>query len=81
MVKQKSKMTASQKIMMQEFNQKFFALQEKYWNPIDSDSYWDNLTEDAMRLIAEFQSQNEALNSFLSNSVVVFLNSREDMLS
>lgn len=81
MVKQKSKMTASQKIMMQEFNQKFFALQEQYWNPIDSESYWDNLTEDAMRLIAEFQSQNEALNNFLSNAVVVFLNSREDMLS
>lgn len=81
MVKQRSKMTASQKIMMQEFNQKFFALQEKYWNPNDSESYWDGLTEDAMRLIAEFQSQNEALNSFLSNSVVVFLNSREEMLS
>ena len=78
---QRSKMTASQKVMMQEFNRKFFALQDKYWNPNDSDIYWDNLTEDAMHLIAEFQSQNEAINNFLSNIVVSFLNSREEMMA
>lgn len=75
----KSTMTASQKIMMRDFHQRFFELMEKYWNPADSDKYWDDLTEDAMKLIGQFQSSNKIQNGFLSNVVVAFLNSREEL--
>jgi RNAse (barnase) inhibitor barstar len=73
-------MTAAQKTMMREFNQKFFALQEKHWNPVNNDSYWDLLTDDAMSLLSEFQSNDNALNNFLSAVVAAFLNSREEVL-
>lgn len=72
-------MTPAQKTMMREFDQRFFELLEKYWNPTDSDDYWDKLTEDAMQLIAQFQSSDVVLNNFLSNIVVAFLNSREEL--
>ena len=74
------RMSAAQKTMMREFNQKFFKLMEKYWNPTDSDEYWDDLTEDATKLIDYFQSSDLVTNKFLSNVVVAFMNSREDML-
>jgi hypothetical protein len=72
-------MTKAQKTMMRDFGQKMFELWEKYWNPIDSDEYWDSLTDDAMKLIGQFQSKDKVLNNFLSNVVVSFLNSREEL--
>ena len=76
----KSHMTKSQKIMMRDFEQKLFELWETYWNPTDSDEYWDDLTNAAMDLISKFQTKDTKLNNFLSNIVVTFLNSREDMV-
>ena len=73
-------MTKAQRLVMKDFGEKFSELLEKYWNPIDSDDYWDNLTGDAMDLIAEFQSSDKVLNNFLSNMVASFLNSREEAL-
>ena len=75
-----SAMTKAQRLVVKDFEGKFFNLLEEYWNPVDSDKYWDKLTDDAMNLIAEFQSSDKALNSFLSNVVVSFLNSREEAL-
>lgn len=73
------KMTNAQKTMMRDFEQKLFALWEEYWNPNDSDEYWDGLTEAAMDLINQFQSKDTVMNNFLSNVVVAFLNSREEL--
>ena len=75
-----SAMTKAQRLVVKDFEGKFFKLLEKYWNPVDSDTYWDKLTDDAMALIAEFQSSDRALNNFLSNVVASFLNSREEAL-
>lgn len=72
-------MTKAQKVMMNDFNQKFFALQERYWNPDDNDAYWDQLTDEAMDLLEQFHSSDIALNSYLSNIVADFLNSREEV--
>jgi hypothetical protein len=74
-------MSIAQKQMMSEFYNEFFILQEKYWNPLDSDEYWDKLTDEAMLLIGKFQTADMALNNFLSNVVVAFLNSREEMIA
>ena len=79
MLLRQSIMSAAQKTMMRDFNQQFFELQVKYWTPIDTDEYWDALTSDAMDLIGHFQSSDSVLNNFLSNIVVAFLNSREEM--
>jgi hypothetical protein len=73
-------MTKAQKTMMNEFHQKLLELWEKYWNPDDSDSYWDDLTDDAMALISQFQTKNPTMNAFISNMVVAFLNSREELI-
>ena len=75
-----SAMTAAQKTMMRDFNQKFFALMEDYWNPTNADGYWDDLTDASVKLLGQFHSSDAALNSFLSNIVVTFLNSREDFV-
>jgi hypothetical protein len=65
--------------MMKDFNKELFKLCEKYWNPIDEDTYWDQLTDDAMSLISQFQTNDAVMNNFLSNIVVAFLNSREEL--
>ena len=75
-----SVMTNSQKVMMKEFEQNLFKLWETYWNPTDSDDYWDGLTDDAMSLISKFQTKDAVLNNFLSNIVVAFMNSREELM-
>lgn len=72
-------MTNAQKVMMRDFQQQFFNLLEKYWNPQNSDAYWDALTDEATSLLERFQSHDTVLNSFLLNMVTAFLNSREDM--
>ena len=73
-------MTLAQKTMMRDFNQKFYELCEKYWNPTNSDEYWDRLTDDAMNLICQFQTKDVAVNNLISNFVAAFLNSREDAM-
>lgn len=78
MARNKSKMTIAQKTMMTDFTSRYFELLEKYWNPSPDDEYWDGLTDDAMKLISEFNTTDIALNNFLQNIVVAFLNSRED---
>ena len=75
-----STMTLAQKTMMRDFNQKFFELWEKYWNPINSDEYWDELTDAAMDLIRQFQTKDVVVNNLISNLVATFLNSREDAM-
>ena len=74
------KMNIAQKTMMSDFNRRFFELLEKHWNPIESDQYWDCLTDDAMKLVEDFQSSNLATNNFVVNIVSAFMNSREEML-
>ena len=75
-----SAMSKSQKVMMKDFHTKFFALQEKYWNPDETEDYWDHVTEDAMNLLTEFHSSDNSLNHFLSNLIADFLNSREEIV-
>jgi hypothetical protein len=81
MQKSATKMTPAQKVMMRDFNTKFFELTEKYWNPSDSDAYWDDLTDDAMALINQFQTSDVKLNHYIQSIVATFLNSREDVLA
>jgi hypothetical protein len=78
-VKPTTAMSAAQKVMMRDFNERFFGLMERFWNPENSEMYWDQLTEEAMNLLAQFQSRDPALNGFLFNIVSAFLNSREEM--
>lgn len=72
-------MTNAQKVMMRDFTEQMFEMWEKYWVPDDSDMYWDDLAEEAMSLIGRFQTRDAAHNGFLSNIVVAFLNSREEL--
>lgn len=81
MTKSVTKMTSAQKVMMRDFNDQFFALMEKYWNPSDSDAYWDALTDEAMALISKFQTSDGKLNNYIQSIVATFLNSREDVLA
>ena len=74
-------MNPAQKVMLRDFNLQFFNLTEKYWNPSDSDAYWDALTDDAMELISKFQTSDAKLNNYIQSIVATFLNSREDMLA
>jgi hypothetical protein len=75
----KTVMSPAQRVMMRDFDKSFFALMEKFWNPDNSDQYWDSLTEDAMNLLARFHTRDMTLNNMFSNMVAAFLNSREDM--
>lgn len=79
MVVAENHMTKAQKIMMREFSKSLFDLWENYWIPSNDDNYWDALTDDAMTLISKFQTNDPVFNNFLSNVVVAFLNSREEM--
>lgn len=74
-------MNPAQKVMLRDFNIQFFNLTENYWNPSDSDAYWDALTDDAMELISKFQTSDAKLNNYIQSIVATFLNSREDMLA
>ena len=76
-----SKMKNNQKVMIKDFNQQFFALLEKYWNPSPNDEYWDSLTNEAMVLIEKFHSRDTVTNNLIMNIVMAFLNSREEVLS
>ena len=80
MQKSSTRMNPAQKVMLRDFNSQFFNLTEKYWNPSDSDAYWDALTDDAMELINKFQTSDIKLNNYIQSIVATFLNSREDML-
>lgn len=79
--KKSAAMSPAQKVMMRDFNDQFFELTAKYWNPSDSDEYWDALTDDAMELIGKFHTSNTKLNNYIQSIVAAFLNSREDLLA
>lgn len=81
MLRNSTRMNPAQKVMLRDFNIQFFNLTEKYWNPSDSDAYWDALTDDAMELISKFQTSDAKLNNYIQSIVATFLNSREDMLA
>lgn len=70
----------AQKTLVEDFKDQFFALMEKYWNPIACDEYWDSVTDEAMSLIDRFRTKDAVINSFFTNLVVAFLNSREEMV-
>lgn len=76
-----SKMNLAQKTMMNDFQEQYSSMLEEYWNPNATDEYWDKLTEAAMVLIEQFQTDDAVLNQFLQSIVVAFMNSREEMLS
>lgn len=76
-----AEMNSSQKTIMRDFATQYYALMEKYWNPSTDDTYWDDITDDAMQLISRFQTKDVVLNSFLQNIVVAFVNSREELIS
>ena len=76
-----SKMNLAQKTMMNDFQEQYSSMLEEYWNPNATDEYWDKLTETAMVLIEQFQTDDAVLNQFLQSVVVAFMNSREEMLS
>jgi hypothetical protein len=76
-----TKMKPNQKVVMKDFDQQFFQLLESYWNPNETDEYWDNLTEDAVSLIERFQTKDLVLNNLITTIVMAFLNSREEVLS
>jgi hypothetical protein len=75
-----TKMTPAQKVLMQDFMNKYFAFLEKNWNPLADDLYWDSLTEEAMALIDQFYTSDNVINDFIQNLIVNFINSREAML-
>ena len=81
MVDNSTKMTPAQRVKMKEFSQRYFDFMEKYWNPNESDEYWDHITDEAMVLVEDFHSKEESLNSLVQNVVMAFLNSRESILS
>ncbi|MBQ8625435.1 MAG: hypothetical protein IJ419_04640 [Agathobacter sp.] len=72
----KYRMPASKKVMMRDFQARFQELMEDFWKPDKSDEYWDALTERAMALVEEFQSDAKT-NELISSMVAAFLNSRE----
>lgn len=76
-----SKMKPNQKVVMKDFDQQFFNLLEKYWNPNETDEYWDSLTGDAVELIEKFHTKDAVLNNLITTIVMAFLNSREEVLS
>ena len=76
-----TKINPAQKTMMNDFHDQYKSMLEEYWNPNASDEYWDKLTEAAMNLIEQFQTDDTVLNQFMQSIVVAFMNSREEMLS
>lgn len=69
--------TTSKKIMIRDFYNDMMKLCEKYWVPSTTNAYWDALTDDAMMLIAKYQTVDDATNALVMNTVAAFLNSRE----
>ena len=76
-----TKMKPNQKVIMKDFDRQFFQLLESYWNPNETDEYWDNLTGDAVSLIERFQTKDLVFNNLITTVVMAFLNSREEVLS
>ena len=70
-------MNKSQKVFMKSFMDSFLKLQENYYNPADTDTYWDGLVADAMELIANFQTKDERQNNLCQDMVLAFVKSRE----
>ena len=74
-------MPLSQKVMFQEFGDDLMLLMDTYWNPSNSDKYWDDITSDAMAILMKYQTNDKVTTNFLSTIVASFLNSREEMLA
>lgn len=72
--------TASQKIILKDFNDRFLRLQEKFYTPQPDDKYWDDLTTESMKLVSDFQSKDTAQNKLISDMVMLFMQSREEMI-
>jgi hypothetical protein len=72
--------TASQKIILKDFNDRFLRLQEKFYIPQSDDKYWDDLTTESMKLVSDFQSKDTAQNKLISDMVMLFMQSREEMI-
>lgn len=72
-----AQMNRTQKVFMKSFMESFLKLQEEYYNPADTDRYWDGLVADAMELIQQFKTKDERQNSFCQEMVLAFVKSRE----
>lgn len=72
--------TNAQKVFIKDFFAEFAELHKKYYQPEDNDEYWDNLTEESMKLVEDFSSENDFQNKLISDMVMLFLKSREEML-
>ena len=72
-----AQMNKTQKVFLKSFMDDFLKLQEEYYNPKDTDTYWDGLVADAMELIARFKTKDERQNSFCQEMVLAFVKSRE----
>jgi hypothetical protein len=72
-----AQMNKTQKVFMKSFMDDFLRLQEAYYNPKDTDTYWDGLVADAMELIARFKTKDERQNTFCQDMVLAFVKSRE----
>lgn len=72
-----AQMNKSQKVFMKSFMDGFLKLQEEYYNPEDTDTYWDGLVADAMELISKFKTKDERQNTLCQDMVLAFVKSRE----
>lgn len=72
-----AQMNKTQKVFMKSFMDDFLKFQENYYNPEDTDTYWDELVAEAMELIARFKTEDERQNILCQDMVLAFVKSRE----
>ena len=77
MAQQTPQMTKTQKVFMKSFMDSFLKLQEAFYNPNDTDLYWDELVAEAMDLISKFKTKDERQNALCQDMVLAFVKSRE----
>lgn len=70
-------MNKSQKVFMKSFLESLLKFQEEYYNPEDTDRYWDGLVADAMNLIDQYKTKDERQNSLCQDMVLAFVKTRE----
>ena len=66
-------MNKSQKVFMKSFLESLLKFQEEYYNPEDTDRYWDGLVADAMNLIDQYKTKDERQNSLCQDMVLAFV--------
>ena len=74
---QTAQMNKTQKVFMKSFFESFLKLQEEYYNPEDTDRYWDGLVADAMQLISQYKTKDDRQNALCQDMVLAFVKSRE----